>query len=210
MQETKINKRILLIISAVLLITTNAVTYMMLLSKNEAWKTAIKKSDGLDAHIVVDALTDYVYYDGDTISCNQTVKHYSRSGKMLGSNNLADVLKGDKVVMMLSTNSCSTCTKDEIEQQMKLSKVIGRENLVVIADYAMHKQSSWTKLLDYEGYYESEVEHLGLKGSPTRETPVVMLTHDGRVNTCFIVGPWTTKFTGHFHKYLTEYFKGEK
>ena len=210
MQETKISKKILFVISAVLLIATNAITYMMLLSKNEAWKTAIKKPDGLDAYVVADALTNYVYYEGDTISCNQTVKHYSRSGKILGSYNLADVLKGDKVVMLLSVNSCSTCTKEEIEQLMKLSKVIGRENLVVIADFSMHTQFSWTKLLDYEGYYESDVEHLGLKGSPTRETPVVMLMHNGRVITSFIVGPWTTKFTGNFHRYLKNYFREEK
>lgn len=206
----KISVKFLLVISIVLLIVTNAVTYVMLLSKNEDWKTALKKSDGLDAYVVADALNNHVYYDGDTILCNQTVKHYSRSGKILGSNNLDDLLQGDKVVMLLSTNSCSTCTKDEIEKLMKLCKVIGRERLVVIADFAMHTQAQWTKLLDYEGYYETDVEHLGLKGSPTRETPIVMLTHDGRVNTSFIVGPWTTKFTDDFHGYLSKYFKGDK
>ena len=145
----KISVKFLLVISIVLLIVTNAVTYVMLLSKNEDWKTALKKSDGLDAYVVADALNNHVYYDGDTILCNQTVKHYSRSGKILGSNNLDDLLQGDKVVMLLSTNSCSTCTKDEIEKLMKLCKVIGRERLVVIADFAMHTQAQWTKLLDY-------------------------------------------------------------
>jgi len=93
---------------------------------------------------------------------------------------------------------------------LELGKKIGRNNVVVIADYAMHKQPSWASLLDNEGFYETNVEHLGLEGAPTRETPVVMLTHNGHVLTSFIVGAWTSKYTTNFHKYLAQYFKAEK
>ena len=210
MQNRKISVRFLLVISIALLMVTNVVTYAMLLSKNEEWKTVLKKTKGGDTFAVASALTDHVYYDGDSISCNHKVKHYSRSGKLLGDNNLADLLQGDKVIMLISTNSCSTCTKEETGKLLELGKKIGRKNVVVIADYAMHKQPSWAGLLDKEGFYETEMEHLGLEGTPTRETPVVMLTHNGRILTSFIVGAWTTKYTGNFHKYLAHYFKVEK
>ena len=93
---------------------------------------------------------------------------------------------------------------------LDLAKKLGREHLIVIADYAMHTQHSWTMCLDKKGYYETDVEHLGLNGSPTKETPVVMLTQNGRIKTSFIVGQQTSDFADGFHEYLVDYFKGRK
>jgi hypothetical protein len=71
-------------------------------------------------------------------------------------------------------------------------------------------QSAWTLLFDKEGYYETDVEHLGLEGSPTRETPLLLLTQNGRIKTSFVVGSQTSEFVDGFHDYLVEYFKGKK
>jgi len=116
MIKNQINIKVLLTISVVFLISVNVITYWMLLSKNEEWKTALaeeNKSD-VDASVVADVLMEHVYYDGDSIPCNQMVKRYSRSGKYIGSENLGDVQSGDKVVMLLSPNCCSACAKGEI------------------------------------------------------------------------------------------------
>ena len=54
------------------------------------------------------------------------------------------------------------------------------------------------------------MDNLGLEGTPTKETPVVMLTQNGRVKTSFIVGQQTSDFADVFHNYLVEYFMGKK
>ena len=159
---------------------------------------------------LAEALAGHVYYDGDSIPCNQIVRHYSCTGKSTGSENLGDVLRGDKVVMLLSPNCCSACAKDEIEKLLELSKKIDRKHLVMIADFPVHMQSSLSLLYDNAGYYETELDNLGLEGTPTKETPVVMLTQDGRIRTSFVVGQQTSKFADGFHEYLEEYFKGKK
>jgi hypothetical protein len=210
MQKTKINIKAILAISLVLLLLTNTLTYTVLLSKYNEWKTSVRKSDGLDASAVAEALANHVYYDGDSIPCDQLVKHYNCSGKLLGSGSLNEVLRGDKVVMLLSTNNCMSCTKHEIMKILKLAQSIGRERLVVVADFALHTQPSWAMLFGDEGYYETDVEHLGLSGTPTRETPVVMLTKEEHVVTSYVVGPWTTKFSDDFHRFLANYFKEKK
>jgi hypothetical protein len=91
---------------------------------------------------LTEALAEHVYYDGDSIPCNQTVRHYSRSGKLIESVELKDVLKGDKVVMLLSPNCCSACAKDEIEKLLNLSKKIGRKRLVMMAGICVPTLSS--------------------------------------------------------------------
>ena len=212
MQTQKKSFYYLLIASTTILIFTNAVTYVLLLFKNEEWKTVLteKSMYSSDAFVAAEALAEHMYYDGEKIQCNQIIRHYNRSGKFLGNDNLAELLQGDKVVMLLSTNSCSDCAKEEIGKLLEISKKIGSENVVMVADFVMHTQSSWTSLFDSEGYYEVDIEHLGLKGSPTRETPVVMLTQNGRVKTSFIVGQQTSDFADVFHNYLVEYFMGKK
>lgn len=191
------------------LIFTNAVSYVLLLSKNEEWKSVVTEKTN-NKFELAEALAEHVYYDGDSIPCNQLVRHYSRSGKNTGNEKLGDVLSGDKVVMLLSPNCCSACARGEIEKLLKLSKRIGRKRLVMMADFPMHMQSSLSLLYDNAGYYETDIENLGLEGTPTKETPVVMLTHNGRIKTSFVVGQQTSEFVDGFHEYLAEYFKGKK
>lgn len=209
MNQNKISVVVLLVFSVVVLIFTNAVSYVLLLSKNEEWKSVVTEKTN-NKFELADALAEHVYYDGDSIPCNQLVRHYSRSGKNTGSENLGDVLHGDKVVMLLSPNCCSACFRGEIEKLLDLSKKIGRKRIVMMADFPMHKQSSLSLLYDNAGYYETDLENLGLEGTPTKETPVVMLTQNGRVKTSFIVGQQTSDFADGFHEYLVEYFKGKK
>lgn len=209
MQTKGISARFLLIVSAALLVFTNVVTYVLLLSERKEWKSKLTETS-INTSVVADGLTEHVYYDGDSIPCNQTVRHYSRSGKMTGSERLSDLLEGDRVLLLLSPNSCSSCTNSEIEKLLELGKKIGRERIVILADYAMHKEHSRSMPFDEEGYYETDMEHLGLKGSPTRETAVVMLTQDGRVKTSFCVGAQTIGYVNGFHDYLTDYFNRKK
>ncbi|MCR5535000.1 MAG: hypothetical protein K6F47_07525 [Bacteroidaceae bacterium] len=209
MKKNRISEVMLLIFSVIVLIFSNAVTYVLLLSKNEEWKAVVTEKDN-NTFELTEALAEHVYYDGDSIPCNQTVRHYSRSGKLIESVELKDVLKGDKVVMLLSPNCCSACAKDEIEKLLNLSKKICRKHLVMMADFPMHMQSSFSLLYDDAGYYETDLENLGLEGTPTKETPVVMLTQNGRIKTSFVVRPQTSDFVDRFHEYLIEYFKGKK
>ena len=207
--KNKISAVVLLVFLAVVLIFTNAVTYVLLLSKNEEWKTIVTEKEN-NTFELAEALAEHVYYDGDSIPCNQIVRHYDRSGKMVGRKILGDVLRGDKVIMLLSPNCCSACAKGEIEKLLELSKKIGHKRLVMIADFPMHMQSSLSLLYDSAGYFETDLDNLGLEGTPTKETPVVMLTQNGRIKTSFIVGSQTSKFADRFHDYLIEYFKGKK
>jgi len=209
MKKNKISVIVLLALSAVVLIFTNAVTYMLLLSKNEEWKSVVTEKEN-NTFELTEALIEHVYYDGDSIPYNQTVRLYNRFGKLVKDKYLYDVLQGDKVVMLLSSNCCPGCAKDEIEKLLKLSKKIGRKRLVFISDFSLHKEHSWTTCFDKDGYYETDLENLGLDGTPTKETPVVMLTQNGRIKTSFIVGGQTSKYTDGFHDYLVEYFKGKK
>ena len=204
----KINIKFLLVVSTALLLFTNGATYVMLLYKNNEWKnilTGKQMYDG-DASVVADALAVHVYYDGDSIQCAQTVRHYSGSETLKKDEKLDKVLRGDKIVMLLSAN----CASGEVKKLLDLCKNIGRNHLVVVADYAMHLHAELSKCLDKEGYYETDVEHLGMKGSPSQETPVVMLTQNGRVKTSFVVGQQTSEFADGFHDYLLEYFKEKK
>lgn len=210
MKTRRISIKILLFISIMTLLLTNTFTYVLLLSKNEEWKDADKMKYVGAASIAADALLEHVYYDGDSIPLNQTVKHYSRSGKELSNENLGVVLKGEKVVMLLSPNCCSFCAISEITMLLDLTKKIGRDRLVFVADFALHSQSQWSMCFDKIGYYETDTEHLGLEGSLTQETPVVMLTENGRVKTSFLVNKQTSDYVNGFHKYLLEYFKRKK
>ena len=207
--ENKISKRTLLIISVIVLIFSNAVTYVILLSKNNEWISEVKDKNN-NAFEMVEVLSDHFYYDGDSVPCNQIIRHYSRSGKLLESVNLSELLKGDKVLLLLSCNCCSGCAKNEIRKLKDLAKKIGHEHLIMIADFDMHMWRSWTTCFDKEGYYETVLEHLGLEGTPTKETPVVMLTQNGRIKTSFVVRPQTSDFVDRFHDYLVEYFNGKK
>lgn len=210
MQTKRISVKIVLFISVVILIFTNAVMYVLLLSKNEEWKKVEKNKYVGIASVAADALLEHVYYDGDSIPFNQTVKHYSRSGKTLGDENLSELLSGEKVVMLLSPNCCSSCATSEITMLLDLAKEIGRDRLVFVADFALHSQSQWSMCFDKKGYYETDTEHLGLEGSLTQETPVVMLTENGRVKTSFLVNKQTRDYADEFHKYLIEHFKRNK
>lgn len=209
MRKSKIGIIVLLIFSAVLLIITNVVTYVLLLSKNEEWKSVVTEKEN-NRFELADALREHVYYDGDSIPCNQMVRRYSRSGKYIGSENLGDVLSGDKVVMLLSPNYCSACVRGEIEKLQELSQKIGRKHLVMVGDFPIHMHSSLSLLYDNAGYYETDLDNLGLEGTPTKETPVVMLTQNGRIKTSFVVGQQTSEFANGFHEYLVEYFKKKK
>lgn len=209
MKKNRIGVVVLLVFSAVVLIFTNAVTYVLLLSKNEEWKSVVTEKEN-NTFELTEALAEHMYYDGDSIPCNQMVRHYSRSGKLVESKSLGDMLRGDKVVMLLSPNCCSACAKGEIEKLRELSKKIGRKRVVMMADFPMHMRSSFSLLYDNAGYYETDMENLGLKGSPTKETPVVMLTQNGRIRTSFVVGSKTDKLADGFHEYLVDFFKGKK
>ena len=200
---------ILIDVLIVVLMFTNAVTYVLLLSKNEEWKSVVTEKEDKTV-VVADALREHVYYDGDSIPCNQVIRHYSRSGKLVESKSLNEVLQGEKVVMLLSPNCCSACAKGEIEKILELSKKIGRKRLVMMADFPVHMQSSLSLLYDNAGYYETDVKHLGLEGTPTQETPLLLLTQNGRIKTSFVVGSQTSKFVDGFHDYLIEYFKEKK
>lgn len=212
MQKRRINFKVFFIISIVLLMFTNSVTFVLLLTKNEEWKSVLADNQmcGSDATVVADALVKHVYYDGDSILCNQEVKHYSRFGKMIGCEKLSEVLHGEKVVMLLSSNCSMSCVTEEINKLLELTKKIGQEHLVVIADFTMNAQDSLIKYFDKMDFYETDVELCGMEGSPTRETPVVMLAQNGRVKTSFLVEPQTISFVDGFHKYLTNYFKEKK
>lgn len=209
MEKKMIKVKTFLIVAVVGLMFTNAVTYVLLMSKNEEWKSVVTEKES-NKFELTEALAEHVYYDGDSIPCNQMVRHYSRAGKSTGSENLGDVLRGDKVVMLLSPNCCSACAKDEIEKLLDLSKKIGRKRLVMMADFPVHMHSSFSLLYDDAGYYETDLENLGLEGTPTKETPVVMLTQNGRIKTSFVMRSQISKFTDGFHDYLVEYFKGKK
>ncbi len=212
MQTKKVSVTKLFIVSTLLLIFTNFVTYVLLLNKNEEWKMVLadKSMYSSDAFVAADALKEHVYYDGARVRYNQIVRHYNSNGEKTGSSNLGKVLKGDKVVMLLSPNCCTSCATEEIKKLLGLSEKIGREHLVIVADFALHSESSMSENFDKEGFYETDIEHLGIKGSPTQETPVVMLTQNGRVKTSFLVNEQTVDFVDGFHEYLTEYFKRKK
>ncbi len=218
MKTKKIKIRTLIVITVAMLILSNAGAYVVLLYKNKDWNKTIimeRRLYGSDdsednTSVVAETLIEHVYYDGDSISVNQTLKHYNNSGRMISEKKPRDVLKGDKVVALLSINSCLSCAKDEINKLQELSKKIGRNNLVIVADYAMHSHKEMSMCFDKEGYYETDVEHLGLEGSSTRETPVVMLVQNGRIKTSFVIGQQTSEFADGFHEYLVEYFKEKK
>lgn len=150
MKKNEISVVVLLVFSAAMLIFTNAVTYMLLLSKNKEWKSVVTEK-GNNTFELTEALAEHVYYDGDSISSNQAIKHYNRSGKLIESVEINKLLRGDKVVILFSANCCSACAKGEIEKIQELAKKIGRKRIVVMADFPMHMQSSWTLLFDNVG-----------------------------------------------------------
>ena len=207
MRIRKIDMKKFLIVSTVILVFTNALTYMMLFCKNEEWK----KSENInDIFEVANSMIEHVYYDGDTIPLNQTVTHYSRSGKIIGKEEIGNVLLGNKVIMLLTSNCCVPCAKDDIVRFLDLAKRIGREHIEVIADFPIHEDDFWSTIFDSMGYFETDVKHLGLKGSPTQESLVVMLTQNGRIRTSYTMSPQTTSFSDLFYDYLTIIFRGEE
>lgn len=209
MNNKRINVRTLLVISVVMLIFTNVVSYVLLMTKNKDWSNELREMNS-NTSVVAEGLTKHIYYDGDSIPCNQTVKHYSPSGKILGNENLRDVLCGDKVVILLSSNCCFSCAQGEVEKLLELAMKIGHEHLVIVTDFTLHSGYSWLKKNNKDGYYETSIEHLGLEGTPTRETIPVMLTQNGRIKTSFLVEPQTSGYADMFHNYLLNYFKKKR
>lgn len=208
MKTKRIKINVLLIVSAFLLLFTNVVSYILLMSKNKDWKDGLSEVN-INTTVVAETLLEHMCYDGDTIP-NQMVKQYSPSGRMLWTDNMTDVLKGNKIVMLLSLNSCTSCAKDEIKKLLELSKKIGRDNLVIVADFALHSTGLWSDVFDKDGYYEADKIHLGLRGTRTQESVVVMLTQNARIKTSFVVQPLTSGYTDKFHEYVEDYFKRKK
>ena len=210
--KKEINTKLILAVSVILLAFTNAVTYFLFLAKNSEYKAAIGDSEKQLMAIpsIVDAMFQHVYYDGDSIQSTLTAKHYNRSGRLLAEVKTGELLKDEKVVLFLSTNTCSACAEGEINQIQDLSEKIGKDKVVVIADFPLHEQREWSLRFDGSGYYEIAKEHLGLKGSPSGETPVVRLTENGRIKTSFVVGQQTSAFAKEFHEYLSDHFKAAK
>lgn len=62
MNQNKISVVVLLVFSAVVLIFTNAVTYVLLFSKNEEWKSVVTEKKN-NKYELAEALAEHVYYD---------------------------------------------------------------------------------------------------------------------------------------------------
>jgi hypothetical protein len=210
--QLKSSEHIIFVISIVILIITNIGTYKLLLDKNSDYKNIVKEDNDLEGKVplIVDALSQHVYYDGDLINGELPVQHYNRSGRLLSTEKLSHVLKGEKAVLFLSTNSCSSCTENEIQAFQEMKSKIGADRMVVLTDFALHERSEWSLRFSRQGYYEVSKEHLGLKGSQSQETPVVMLTQNCRIKTSFVVGQQTSAFSDNFHKYIIDYFHSRR
>lgn len=212
MKNSEVGKTTIIIISVCVLIFTNVLTCVLLISKNEEWKIALKneKDSIIDPKLAASALSDHVYYDGDTIPSQQILSHYLCSGLLVGREKICDVLRGDKIVMFFSPNCCSSCVEEEIKRLKTLAKKVGKENVVFVADFPIHTYPAWNSCFGKSGYYETSLSFLGLRGAPTQETPVVMLVQNGRVKTSLAAGNMTGFFSNGFHEYLVEYFKEKK
>lgn len=110
-RKNRIDVKTFLLVSVGVFMFTNVITYVLLISKNEEWKNVLAKNTG-EISMMSESLGSHVYYDGDTIPADQTVKHYSRSGVLLESKKLGEVLQGERVVLLISSNSCSSCAKE--------------------------------------------------------------------------------------------------
>ena len=206
MVKQKSIPNIFLIFSLLALICTNTMTYIMLINNSaELNRMLIEKQGQLS--MITDALSEHMYYDGDSIKGNQTVRHYSPSGEIIGSERVDNLLCGDKVVLLLTSNSCSSCAKEEISNILDLSMKIGREHVIIITDFELHTHRAWTVCFDKEGFYETDLKHLGMVGSPTQNSPILMLTHNGRVKTSFVVSLHSINYVGIFYEYLFNFFK---
>lgn len=212
MQGGKINIKALLVISVFLLMLTNMMTYVFLLSKNEACNTALEEKQNAEDGVLAatETFLRHVYYDGDSIPRNQQVRHYGSFGRFTGYKNLDEVLQGDNVVLFFPTNCSFLDIACDINKLQNLAKKIGYNHLLFIANDATLIQSEWSGLLDKSGYYETDMPHLGQKETSIREMPIMMLTQNGRIKTSFIVGRQTGKFADGFYKYIEEYFKEKK
>ena len=63
MKKNRISEVMLLVFSVIVLIFSNAVTYLLLLSKNEEWKAVVTEKDN-NTFELTEALSEHVYYDG--------------------------------------------------------------------------------------------------------------------------------------------------
>ena len=134
MVKQKSIPNIFLIFSLLALICTNTMTYIMLINNSaEVNRMLIEKQGQLS--MITDALSEHMYYDGDSIKGNQTVRHYSPSGEIIRSERIDNRLCGDKVVLLLTSNSCSSCAKEEISNILDLSMKIGREHVIIIQTF---------------------------------------------------------------------------
>jgi uncharacterized protein (UPF0333 family) len=61
MKKYKISLVVLLVSSAVVLMFTNAVTYVLLLSKNEEWKSMVTDKEN-NTFELAEALAEHVYF----------------------------------------------------------------------------------------------------------------------------------------------------
>lgn len=209
MSIKRIQVKYLLVISVILLAITNVLSYMLLLTNNNKWKNEVTEIN-VHTSVVAEALSQHVYYDGDSIPHNQMLRLIGKDGNEEAHNSVNEIFGGDKVILLLSSNCCISCAQSEIVKLLELSKQIGREKLVVVADFAMREESILSNSLDTCGYYETNLEHLGLRGIPMRESAVVLLAQNGRIRTSFIVCPQTSNHADIFHGYLLQYFKEKK
>lgn len=211
MQAKNNSVKVLLVIIISLLIFTNAVTYVFLLSKNVAYNTAMKEKQNVEdgAMVATEAFLKHLYYDGESIPCNQMVNQYDSPSKFVGSKNLEEVLRGDKVVVLLPTSCSYSEIAGDINKLLNLARKIGPNHFLIMADDAIHMQSEWSSFLEKEGYYETNMTHLGLKGLSPHEI-VIMLTQNYRVRTSYVVCEQTRNYADGFYEYLEEYFKAKK
>lgn len=71
MEKKRISVWALLVIFATVLIFTNAVTYLLLLSKSEEWKSVVTDKEN-NKFKLAKAPAEHVYYDEDSISNSNT------------------------------------------------------------------------------------------------------------------------------------------
>lgn len=97
-RQQRISVVILAFALALMLMFTNAVMCVLLLSKSEEWKSVVTDKEN-NKFKLAKAPAEHVYYDEDSITYNQTIRHYSPSVKLMGSKKQDDVLCSDKMMM---------------------------------------------------------------------------------------------------------------
>jgi hypothetical protein len=119
---------------------------------------------------------------------------------------LSEILQGEKVVLYYTLSACNSCISEQFVLLNKLKKKIGKDCIIILADYAGDDVRLYLKSNNIDiRIYEFGDKETGL--ARISDVPALLiLTSEDRIVTSFVLDMDTKDFADYFYRFVEKKF----